>query len=75
MDLPEDSDRIEEDLTEEQDPTEKMLAIRKRGRPRGAVKAPILIPCPFAAAGRENPCTSYPTPVDKAKVVLKEFYK
>jgi hypothetical protein len=42
---------------------------RKRGRPKSKTAESAHIPCPFATAGRENPCPTYPKPVEKAKVI------
>jgi hypothetical protein len=41
---------------------------RHRGRPKGHTNGPILIPCPFATANRDNPCPTYPDPVAKGQV-------
>ena len=41
---------------------------RERGRPKVEKEEHVLLPCPFAAAGRQNPCITYPDPVEKGRV-------
>lgn len=42
---------------------------RKRGQPKSEMAESAHISCPFAMAGRENPCPIYPEPVEKVKVI------